>query len=222
MPPSTQRLQQIATMYSSHHDQLRAVVYRRGSQNLQVVEDACSHAWTQLLATEQIDVRPPRCVALGWVTTTVGCAQLGGTVGGAVRHAWMLGQTQRRAKPTVLPEIDKCITEHGNTAPASDELAAQHLRLDLVTRIPERPRRFLAAPRAGLQLRRDRRRRARQRDDDQQADRARQTHPARPRTKPSAARRTVRAHALKGASTRSPPTHQRRPVALAARQRLAG
>jgi DNA-directed RNA polymerase specialized sigma24 family protein len=131
MPPSTQRLQQIATMYSNHHDQLRAVVYRRGSQNLQVVEDACSHAWTQLLATEQIDVRPPRCVALGWVTTT------------AVRHAWMLGQTQRRATATVLPEIDTCITERGHTAPASDELVAQHLRLDLVTQIPERPRRFL-------------------------------------------------------------------------------
>jgi DNA-directed RNA polymerase specialized sigma24 family protein len=55
----------------------------------------------------------------------------------------MLAHIQRRATATALPEIDRCITERGSTAPASDELVAQRLRLDLITQIPERPRRFL-------------------------------------------------------------------------------
>jgi hypothetical protein len=60
MSSSTQRLQQIAVMYAKHEGELRRVVHRRASSNHAIVEDACAHAWTQLLLCEDVDVRAPR------------------------------------------------------------------------------------------------------------------------------------------------------------------
>jgi DNA-directed RNA polymerase specialized sigma24 family protein len=122
------RLQQIATMYAQHHATLHGIVRRRGSQNPDVVDDACQHAWAQLVAAQHIDLRPPRSRALAWLTTT------------AVRHAWLLNRTARRAVATDTFTID---ATHELAGAGADELAVQHLRLELVYQLPERPRRFL-------------------------------------------------------------------------------
>lgn len=128
---STQRLERIAAIYARHEGELRRVVARRGSQNDVIVEDACAHAWTQLLASEHVDLRPPLWPALAWLATT------------AVRHAWQLNDCQRRATARPVDAIDAENIGRGQTAPATEELAAQRLRLDLIAQIPERPRRFL-------------------------------------------------------------------------------
>jgi DNA-directed RNA polymerase specialized sigma24 family protein len=78
MPPHTQRLQQIIAMYAVHDHQLRRTVRRRGSDDPQVVDDACAHAWMKLLIAEDVDLSPPRWGALAWLTTC------------AVRRAWLL------------------------------------------------------------------------------------------------------------------------------------
>jgi DNA-directed RNA polymerase specialized sigma24 family protein len=127
----TQRLERIAAIYTAHEGELRRVVARRGSQNTAIVEDACAHAWTQLVASDHVDLRAPLWPALAWLTTT------------AVRHAWQLNASQRRATPQPVDAIDAENITRGHTAPASDDLYALHLRLDLIAQIPERPRRFL-------------------------------------------------------------------------------
>jgi hypothetical protein len=72
------------TMRAKHDHQLRRVVRNRASHDPAVVEDACGHAWSTLLAAEHVDLRPPRWNALAWLTTC------------AVRHAQLL-QAGRRA-----------------------------------------------------------------------------------------------------------------------------
>jgi DNA-directed RNA polymerase specialized sigma24 family protein len=124
-------LQQIAEMYAKHDGELRRVVARRGSQDPTIVEDACAHAWTQLLVSEHVDLCPPLWPALAWLTTA------------AVRHAWQLNSSQRRATPLPVDVVVALTADRGQTAPAANDLAAQHLRLDLIAQIPERPRRFL-------------------------------------------------------------------------------
>jgi DNA-directed RNA polymerase specialized sigma24 family protein len=128
MAPTADRLAQITAMYAQHDAQLHRVVHRRGSQNPDVVDDACQHAWTQLVAAEHVDLRPPRWRALAWLTTT------------AVRRAWLLNHTAQRAIATDA-EVIEALHDHGGAD--ADELVAQHLRLELVEQIPERPRRFL-------------------------------------------------------------------------------
>jgi hypothetical protein len=78
MPPDAERLEQIMTMRAKHDHQLRRVVRNRASHDPAVVEDACGHAWSTLLAAEHVDLRPPRWNALAWLTTC------------AVRHAQLL------------------------------------------------------------------------------------------------------------------------------------
>jgi len=85
MSDSSERLQQIASMYARHDDELRDVVRRRaGGTQPATIEDACSFAWAQLISAEHVDVRPPRWSALAYVTTT------------AVRKVW---QPARRRAP---------------------------------------------------------------------------------------------------------------------------
>jgi len=70
--------------------------------------------------------------------------------GPKVSHkAWELDKTERRGHEHKANDVDKPggLERHaaaaGHTAPGADVIAAQHLRLDLVSQIPERPRRFL-------------------------------------------------------------------------------
>jgi hypothetical protein len=83
MPPDTERLEQIMTMRAQHDHQLRHVVRIRGSHDPEVVDDACGHAWSRLLAAEHVDLRPPRWGALAWLTTC------------AVHHARLLHARNR-------------------------------------------------------------------------------------------------------------------------------
>jgi hypothetical protein len=73
MPANAKRLEQIMSMHARHDHQLRRVVRFRGSRDPQVIHDACVHAWTELLAADDVDLRPPRWRALAWLTT---CAVL--------------------------------------------------------------------------------------------------------------------------------------------------
>jgi hypothetical protein len=83
MPHRSERLQQITAMVDRHDAQLHRVVRRRGSAHPDVVDDACTYAWLQLLAAEHVDLRPPRWEALAWLTTC------------AVRYARMLDEAVR-------------------------------------------------------------------------------------------------------------------------------
>jgi hypothetical protein len=87
MPPDAERLQQITTMRAQHDHQLRRVVRNRGSQDPAIVEDACGHAWSTLLAAEHVDLRPPRWNALAWLTSC------------AVRHARLLNAGDGARQP---------------------------------------------------------------------------------------------------------------------------
>jgi len=134
MTPSSDRLEQIADMYATHRDQLQRVVRARGSASDAIAQDACSHAWMQLLTHEHVDVGPPRWGALAWLTQT------------AVREAWRFDNRERRAHGFVPEDTDELAQQastSGHILPGADELTAQHIRLALVTQIPERPRRFL-------------------------------------------------------------------------------
>jgi hypothetical protein len=82
MPHRTERLQRITAMVERHDAQLHRVVRSRGSRRPDVVDDACTYAWLQLLAAEHVDLRPPLWEALAWLTTC------------AVRYARMLNEVE--------------------------------------------------------------------------------------------------------------------------------
>jgi RNA polymerase sigma factor (sigma-70 family) len=129
MSPSTERHEQLAELYAAHAGQLRDVVRKHGSQNTQIVQDACAHAWAQLIAAEQISLQRPRRGVLAWLTTT------------ANREAWRLQRDTTRVRATDSTAIDM-LTAHPDDV-AVDELVIARLRLDLVSQLPERPRRYL-------------------------------------------------------------------------------
>jgi hypothetical protein len=83
MPHRGERLQQITAMVARHDAQLHSVVSSRGSRHPEVVDDACTYAWLQLLAAEHVDLRPPLWEALAWLTSC------------AVRYARMLSEVER-------------------------------------------------------------------------------------------------------------------------------
>ena len=100
----------------------------------------------QLLTYDYADLGPPRWGALAWLTQT------------AIRKAWELDNNERRAHGVVPDDTDDLAQQaaaSGHLLPGADEFTEQHMRMDLVKQIPERPRRFLL-PRARLHLRRDR------------------------------------------------------------------
>ncbi|MDP8968652.1 MAG: hypothetical protein M3N04_08630 [Actinomycetota bacterium] len=118
---STERLEAIAAMYVRHDNDLHRLVMARGSQNPQIVDDACAHGWTQLVAGEHIDLRPPRWQARAYVTTC------------ALRHAWLLNRAQQRARPTENSRVTELVDEQDNVAGA-DELVALGVAFELVAR----------------------------------------------------------------------------------------
>jgi RNA polymerase sigma factor (sigma-70 family) len=127
--PSTDRRQQLATLYATHHAQLLRVVGRRVTAQPATVADACSHAWAQLLAAERIDLTVP-WGPLAWLTTT------------AVREAWRLNKLGWRATPLSHDNL-AAIANADSATPSTDQLADLHDRLDLIDELPEHRRRFL-------------------------------------------------------------------------------
>jgi DNA-directed RNA polymerase specialized sigma24 family protein len=125
------RNDQIATLHRTHAGELRRRVARRAHADPQTVEDACSHAWLQLLTHPSVDLGAPDWRVLGWLTLT------------ATREARRLDARRVRQGVPDPITIDSEPRLRGPLAPAADELADQHARLNLVAQIPERPRRFL-------------------------------------------------------------------------------
>jgi DNA-directed RNA polymerase specialized sigma24 family protein len=133
VPPAGTRADQIAAFYAQHHQRLVRLVAPRASWvSEQTLEDACAHAWLQLLRHPDIDLNGPCGRALGWLATT------------AVREAWRLDRGDRATTTAVTSEkLGTLAASRGQAAPSSEELALAHERLDLVREVPERPRRFL-------------------------------------------------------------------------------
>ena len=126
---STDRLAQLAALFVKHDAQLHRVVGRRVAAQPATVADACSYAWTQLLAAEHVDLTLP-WGPLAWLTTT------------AVREAWRLNELEWRATPLSHDDLD-AIANADSTQPSTHQLASLHDRLTLIDELPERPRRFL-------------------------------------------------------------------------------
>ena len=125
------RNDQIATMHEESARELQRRVARRAHADPQTIEDACSHAWLQLLAQRSVELGPPDRLMLGWLTQT------------ATREAWRLAARQARDGLLDPDTIHAERRLRGPVVPGADELADQHARLQLVAQIAPRPRRFL-------------------------------------------------------------------------------
>jgi RNA polymerase sigma factor (sigma-70 family) len=119
---------EIARFYSEHADELRAYVASITRTDPQTIEDACSHAWTQLLSHPTIDPGVARHSTLRWLTTT------------AAREAWRLHKLRDVA---ARADIDGWTEHPGSATPSAESVAALRARIDVVRELPERPRRFL-------------------------------------------------------------------------------
>jgi DNA-directed RNA polymerase specialized sigma24 family protein len=128
---SSARNAQIAAIHGEYARELQRRVARRAHADPQTIEDACSQAWLQLLTHRSVDLGPPDCGVLGWLTQT------------ATREAWRLAARQLRDGLLDPATIDGERRLRGPLGAGADELADQHARLDLVAQIPQRPRRFL-------------------------------------------------------------------------------
>ncbi len=130
MPPVC-RADQIATLYAAEHDLLTNIVARRANVDEQTLEDACSHAWMQLLRHPTVDLDEPRPRIIGWLTTT------------AVREAWRLNERQRTTDGVTEHDLSVAAGDAGTSVPSLETTMLLRDRLDLVRQLPERPRRFL-------------------------------------------------------------------------------
>ena len=125
------RCEQIADLYRACARQLERRVARNVRADPQMIEDACSHAWLQLLTHPAVEIRPPWYRPIGWLTQA------------ATWEVYRL--TAKRTRDAPLDPSTIATERHlrGPVGPGADELAAQRARLDLVDEVPERPRRFL-------------------------------------------------------------------------------
>ena len=128
---SNARNAQIAALHGKHARELQRRVARRARADPPTIEDACAFAWLQLLTHASVDLGPPTYDALGWLTQT------------ATREARRLQARRARAGLLEPITIESEPRLRGLIGPAADELAEQHARIDLVTQLPQRPRRFL-------------------------------------------------------------------------------
>ena len=115
----------IAAIYSDSNSELRGYVAAATRTDPLTIDDACSHAWAQLLSHPDVDLATERHSIVRWLTTT------------AIREAWRLHEQRR------LPARDEIDGYTQNVAPSAEDVAAQRARISLLEQIPERPRRFL-------------------------------------------------------------------------------
>jgi hypothetical protein len=80
----------------------------------------------------------------------------------AIHEAWRLNRIDRRAGAFDPATPDAISIQRERAVAAAHDVAEQHMRLELVAQIPS-ARAAFAAPRAGLQLRRDLRSKGRRR-----------------------------------------------------------
>jgi DNA-directed RNA polymerase specialized sigma24 family protein len=122
---ASSRADAIAAIYPDTHSELRGYVTAATRTDALTIDDACSHAWAQLLSHPDVDVATDRCSIVRWLKTT------------AIREAWRLHEQRR------LPGRAEIDGYTQNVTPSAEDVAAMRARIDLVREIPERPRRFL-------------------------------------------------------------------------------
>jgi hypothetical protein len=131
MRPSTERLQQIATCTPPTTTSFTASSSVAAAPSLRSWRTPTRSHGPRLLTADQVNLHPPRWLALAWLTTV------------AVQEAWRLNSIDRRAGAFDPEMVDPISIGRERAVPGAHEVAAQHLRLELVSQIPERPRRFL-------------------------------------------------------------------------------
>jgi len=133
VPPTATHEQQTTAFYAQYRSRLEQLVaHRAGWIDSATIEDACSHAWMQLLRHDRIDLTQPAGRTLGWLVTT------------AEREAWRLDRRNRIESADAGSHIlDAIAAANDVTTPSNEDLALLHERLDLIRQVPERPRRFL-------------------------------------------------------------------------------
>jgi DNA-directed RNA polymerase specialized sigma24 family protein len=119
------RADAIAAIYADTHSEVRGHVAAATRTDPLTIDDACSHAWAQLLSHPAIDLASERHSIVRWLTTT------------AIREAWRLHEQR------CLPARDEIDGYTRNVTPSAEDVAALRARIDLVREIPARPRRFL-------------------------------------------------------------------------------
>jgi RNA polymerase sigma factor (sigma-70 family) len=124
-----------AELYRTLAARLERTVRLRVRAPREVIEDACHHAWTQLINHGDAVNRD---TAFSWLATT------------AVRHAWKLERRERREL-----SLEATADESGelpilSPAPGPPERLEFHERLSHVAELPERQRRFIWLQAAGL------------------------------------------------------------------------
>jgi RNA polymerase sigma factor (sigma-70 family) len=124
-----------AELYRSLAAKLERTVRVQVHAPREVIEDACHHAWTQLINHGDAVNRD---AAFSWLATT------------AVRHAWKLNRRERRelsleARADEFGEIPIL-----SPTPGPPERLEFREQLDYLAELPERQRRFIWLQAAGL------------------------------------------------------------------------
>ena len=124
-----------AQLYRALATRLEQTVRGRVHAPREVIEDACHHAWTQLINHgDGIN----RDAAFSWLATT------------AVRHAWKLRQRERRELSLEATENELGELAIPSSAPGPPERLEFREQLGHLDELPERQRRFIWLQAAGL------------------------------------------------------------------------
>jgi len=120
----------VESLYRARATYLERLVRRGTAATEQVVEDACQHAWSSVLAHRE---RVEGHAAFAWLTSA------------AMREAWRL--TRRDG---CQGAIDGLSTDEGSRAASTAEVAELRDRLRQLQRLPTRQQRLLWLHAAGL------------------------------------------------------------------------
>lgn len=124
MSPATRPLQgDEADLFAAHQHPLRNAVRSvvRGSDD--AIDDACSHAWAQLLRYQ-----PRRETVFGWLRTV------------AIREAWQLAARERSELRVALLDEE---LEVLHTPLDTDQVIDAHQALETLAALPDRQRTYL-------------------------------------------------------------------------------
>ena len=124
-----------AQLYRSLATRLERTVRVQVHAPREVIEDACHHAWTQLINHgDGVD----RDTAFSWLATT------------AVRHAWKLNRRERRELSLEATADELGELPIASPAPGPAERFEFREQLGHLAELPERQRRFIWLQAAGL------------------------------------------------------------------------
>lgn len=124
-----------AQLYRSLAARLEQTVRIQVHAPREVIEDACHHAWTQLINHGD---RVNRDAMFSWLATT------------AVRHAWKLNRRERRELSLEAAAEDLGELQIPSRSPGPPERLELQEQLGQLAELPERQRRFIWLRAAGL------------------------------------------------------------------------